>query len=571
MSHEPGAAIARLVHAGFDSFYAEFHRITREARRWFDVRDWSRVDDLHHERIDLYQRYVVRTLASLRPLTRIHAEDVAVWREAHSRYAQLIRERVDREVAQTFFNAITRKTFRTVGVNAEIEFLDRDLDTAHDDPVPGQIRRVVADEPDALFGLVLQQVRPALQWCDAERDARWLRAEHARHCAEHGRSPHIVAIEVLKPLFFRAREGYVVARIHGPDGTCPLLVPVQPTGAGMVVDGALFTVDAALQVFSSTRAYFFVDVVKPADVVAFLATLMPSLTESELYIAIAHHRHGKTLIHRELVEHLRASDDCFVMAPGIAGLVMTVFTLPSYRNVFKIIRDRFDKPTATREGILRCYREVFRGRRVGRLADTQEFEYLAFERRRFAPECLAELRAKAGNSVRIEGEQVVVTHLYIEEKMTPLNLYLMQVGLDQAIAAIIDYGAAIKELAGHNVFAGDLLWKNFGVTHHGRLVLYDYDEICPLLDCNFRAIPAPRSWEDEMSDQPYYAVADADVFPAEGAPFLVPREPAALREAFLAHHADLFTPEFWRERQRQVVAGAVHLGLPYPSRFPGLQ
>lgn len=567
---EAALAIADIVHEGFDTFYGEFHRITREARRWFDAREWSRVDDLHHARIDLYQSYVVRTLTRLRPITRAFPEHIGVWHEAHRAYVALVHGRIDREVAKTFFNAITRKIFRTRGVNAEVEFLDHELDTADLAPAPGQIRRVVEHDSASAFASVMQQVRPALAWQDPQRDAAWLQARHLEHCATQGLAPEVRRIDVLETLFFRAREGYVVARIHGAEGPRPLLVPVQPTQSGTVVDGALFTVEAMLQVFSSTRAYFFVDVSKPADVVEFLGTLMPQLTESERYIAIAHHRHGKSLIHRELMAHLRHSTDRFVMAPGIPGLVMTVFTLRSYRNVFKLIRDRFEKPSATREGILRSYRDVFRGRRVGRLADTQEFEHLAFELRRFEPECLAELQARAGNSVRVEGDQVVVSHLYIEEKMTPFNLYLEQTTIEQAEAAMIDYGFAIKELAGHNIFAGDLLWKNFGVTAHGRLVLYDYDEICPLLVCNFRHIPEPRTIEEEFSDQPFYAVADADVFPAEWAPFIVPREPR-LRAAFLAHHADLLTPEFWREKQAEVAAGAVHLGLPYLPRFPALQ
>lgn len=562
--------IAGVVHDGFDRFYAEFHRITREARRWFDAREWMLVHDLHHQRIDLYVRYVTQTLARLRPTTRAFPEDVDVWRSAHRAYAELIRDRIDFEVAETFFNAITRKIFRTVGVNREVEFLEREFDTPGGDPLPGQIQRVGTRPLVEMFAELMAQPRPAIHWHDLRGDAQWLADRFEEHCEAQGWLPALDGLEVLRPLFFRAREGYIVARGEAAGRRFPLLVPIQPTSGGMVVDGALFDEASTLQVFSSTRAYFFVDVLRPADIVDFLGSLMPQLTESELYIAIAHHRHGKTLIHRELLDHLAESSDSFVMAPGIAGLVMTVFTLPSYRNVFKVIRDRFDKPTATREGILRSYRDVFRGRRVGRLADTQEFEHLAFERRRFTDDCLQELIARAGSSIRIEGDQVIVSHLYIEEKMTPLNIYLTQAEPAAAARAIVDYGDAIAELAANNIFAGDLLWKNFGVTRHERLVLYDYDEICPLLDCNFRRIPLARSYEDELSDEPYYAVADSDVFPQEWGPFIVPADPA-LRRAFLDRHAGLLTPEFWQARQRQVIAGELSIGLPYVARFPALQ
>ncbi len=559
-------AVAAIVHEGFDTFYAEFKRLTREARRWFDSGDWIRLRDLNHERIDLYQHYVSRTCSVLRPITVSRPQDADLWREAHMAYAGAIAGRVDFEVAETFFNAITRKVFRTVGVNHEIEFLDGDFDTRRTVDAPLLYRRLPStDDPVDVLSAVLSHPRPAFVWRDLSADARWLAERHAAHCERTGVDPRFDAVEVLRSTFVRAPDGYIVARFVRHGSYQPLLVAVQPTPDGMVVDGALFDVDEMLQVFSSTRSYFFVEVDRPSDLVRFLGSLMPQLTDAERYISIAHHRHGKTLIHRELMAHLRQSSDQFVMAPGIPGLVMTVFTLPSYRNVFKVIRDRFDKPGATREGILRSYRDVFRGNRIGRLADTQEFEHLAFSRSRFTADCLAELQSKAAGSIRVDGDEVVVAHLYTEEKMTPLNLYLEQATQPDAVRAIVDYGHAIKELAASDVFAGDLLWKNFGVTRHGRLVLYDYDEICPLLDCRFRSIPKAQTYDDELSDQPYYAVSEYDVFPEEWAPFIVPRDPA-LRAAFLDHHADLLTAEFWRRKQAAVANGEIDLGLPYAPR-----
>ena len=566
----PADSIARIIHDGFYTFYAEFKRINRECRQWFDARDWTKVQELSHARIDLYQDYVSRTLAVLRPITRTFPQDMALWREAHKAYADLIFERIEFEVAETFFNAITRKIFRTAGVNREIEFLDSEFDARHGEPLPGQFRRFrFTEDLDGLFEAVLTHPRPALRFRDVKSDAQWLARRFVEVCRSESQAPRFDWIDVLKPLFFRAREGYIVARMCRDGRDRPVLIAVQPTAGGIVVDGAMFDPAAMLQVFSSTHSYFFVDVHKPADLVRFLGSLMPQLTESELYISIAHHRHGKTLIYRELVEHLENTDDPFVMAPGIPGLVMTVFTSSSYRNVFKMIRDRFDKPGATREGILRSYRDVFRGSRVGRLADTQEFEHLAFDRGRFTPECLKTLVEKAGASVRIEGDRVTISHLYIEEKMTPLNIHLVQASPAEAERAIVEYGEAIKELAANDIFAGDLLWKNFGVTRHGRLVLYDYDEICGLRECKFRRVPKALSYEDELSDQAFYATSDTDVFPEEWAPFIVPRD-ARLRAAFLHHHADLLTPEFWWRKQEEVTAGDIYIGLPYAPRYPGL-
>ncbi|MCA9655290.1 MAG: bifunctional isocitrate dehydrogenase kinase/phosphatase [Myxococcales bacterium] len=568
ISTVPADELAALIHGGFDSFYAEFMRLTRGARRHFDAGDWLRLQEDQRARIDLYQRYVGRTLAALEPITRRHPRDLALWTQAHVVYASLVASRPDVEVAETFFNAITRKLFHTVGVKPEIEFLDDDL-RRHARQPPSRVIKQLPWTGDLAASLreLLSYPRPAIRWRDLEGDVAWLLGRVAAGCPllrDGGGPPE--RFEAIKTLFFRPKEGYVVGRVVRGAQVTPLVIPVRSTSEGMVVDGALLTEAEVMPVFSSTRSYLFVDVRKPSELVDFLGSLLPQLSRSELYIAIAHHRHGKSLIYRELVDHLRHSDDPLVIAPGIRGLVMTVFTLPSYRNVFKLIRDRPAKAGMTREHVQQSYRDVFRGQRVGRLADTQEFEFLTFERARFDPECLEELCAKAPSLVRVEGDTVVIEHLYIEEKMTPLDIHLAQAELFDAQRALVDYGTAIKELAAHNIFAGDLLWKNFGVNRFGRLVLYDYDEIRPLLDCNFRRVPPPRSWEDEMSAQPYYPVHDHDVFPEEWAPFVVPRRPPALRDAFLDAHADLFTPELWQSIQQDVVAGRVRVNLPYRPR-----
>ena len=565
------AQIATLVHEGFETFYAEFMRLTRAARLHFIRGEHLAVQEHQKARIDLYQRYVSRTLASLSSVTRQRPPALAPWKQAHVEYARQVASRVDVEVAQTFFNAITRKVFHTVGVEPEIEFLGAELPRRPVPAAPGLMRRLPfeADLP-RLMTAILQHPRPALDWRDLAGDAAWLARRFAERCPfwrDGGRFDHV---EVLRPLFFRPKEGYVVARVVRGSEVCPLVIPVQPYHDGMVVDGALCTEDAVLPVFSSTRSYLFVDVREPSALVAFLGSILPRLSPSELYIAIAHHRHGKSLIYRELVDHLQRTDDPLVIAPGIRGLVMTVFTMASYSNVFKLIRDAPAKAGMTRAHVRESYRDVFRGQRVGRLADTQEFEFLAFDRARFDPACLHELLDKAPSLVRVEaaasGERVIIEHLYIEEKMTPLDVYLAHATPDAAARALLDYGAAIKELAAHNIFAGDLLWKNFGVDRHGRLVLYDYDEIRPLLDCSFRSIPPPRSWEEELSAEPHWAVRDNDVFPEEWLPFVAPRRPAELRAAFMHAHADLFDPAFWNGVQQDLVGGRVRVSLPYRPR-----
>lgn len=562
----PAIAIAERIHEGFDTFYVRFKRLTREARRWFDDGEWIRIHEHSHRRIDLYQRHVAMTLKALEPLTTSLGADLEVWKAAHRHFAVITAERVDCEVAETFFNAITRKIFGTVGVNHEIEFLENHFEEVST-ALQGLYRRVARQaDLEAMFERVLAVPSPALEFVDRQAEARYLAARFSEQLGD-ARFEHV---DILCTLFFRVREAYIVGRIAVGGRHLPLLIPIQATPDGVVVDGAIFSVDETLQVFSSTRSYMFVDVYKPSDLARFLGTLMPDLSLSELYIAFAHHRHGKTLIYRELVDYLAKTTEKFIVAPGIKGLVMTVFTLPGYRNVFKIIRDTFEKPGATREAIMQSYRDVFRGRRVGRLADTQEFEHLAFDKARFTDECLEELLSKASDTVEVVGDKVVVKHLYTEQKMDPFNIFLERTPAADAKAAIVDYGHAIKELAANDIFAGDLLWKNFGVTRFGTLVLYDYDEIRPLTACTFRAIPVSNDYDDELSADRYYATSGDEVFPEEWRPFIVPRDPG-LAEAFNTAHADLLGPGFWNRMKEYVAAGQLEIGLPYEPRYPELQ
>src|SRR6185503_2509662 len=110
--------------------------------------------------------------------------------------------------------------------------------------------------------------------------------------------------------------------------------------------------------------------------------------------------------------------------------------------------------------------------------------------------------------------------LYTERRMTPLNLYLREVDSRHAQDAIVDYGEAIKDLARTNIFPGDMLLKNFGVTRHRRVIFYDYDELCLLTTCHFRDLPAARDDLEETGAEPWYYVGPHDIFPEEFLTFL---------------------------------------------------
>jgi isocitrate dehydrogenase kinase/phosphatase len=367
---------------------------------------------------------------------------------------------------------------------------------------------------------------------------------------------------MLRSVFYRNKGAYLVGRIRVNGEVIPLVLPLLHAERGIVVDAVLMTSDEASVVFGFSWTYFRVDSPRPRALVEFLASIMPLKQINELYTAIGYNKHGKTELYRGLLRHLQGPDARFAFVEGEEGMVMAVFTLPSFNVGFKIIKDSFGAPkNTTRRAVMGKYQFVFVRDRVGRLADAQEFEHLDFPRRCFPDELLAYLLQVAGTTVRVEGERVVVRHLYTERRVTPLNLFLRDGNHVDAHAAMLDYGNAIKDLAAADIFTGDMLAKNFGVTRHGRVICYDYDELCLVSECRFRRIPAPTSLEEEFAAEPYFYVGEQDVFPEEFGAFLVP--PGELRDAFLKAHGDLLDVTFWTKVQQQLARGEIVDVFPY--------
>jgi isocitrate dehydrogenase kinase/phosphatase len=162
-----------------------------------------------------------------------------------------------------------------------------------------------------------------------------------------------------------------------------------------------------------------------------------------------------------------------------------------------------------------------------------------------------------------DDDTLFVKHLYIERRMTPLNIYLDRASDAEKAQVVDEYGRAIKQLAAANIFAGDLLFKNFGVTRFGRVVFYDYDEIDYLTNFNFRRMPVARTYEEEMSSETWYTVEHNDVFPEEFSTFLLVND--QVRAHFMAHHADLLDADMWRATQERIASGRIEDVFPYPS------
>jgi isocitrate dehydrogenase kinase/phosphatase len=266
-------------------------------------------------------------------------------------------------------------------------------------------------------------------------------------------------------------------------------------------------------------------------------------------------------------------------------MVMLVFDLPSFPYVFKVIKDYYPAQKDTsREQIKRKYLLVKQHDRVGRMADTLEYTEVGFPRERFDDQLILDIEKFAPSQLEISDRdsdgriEVIVKHVYIERRMIPLNIYLQEAvdagamesdpqsaaavrAREQIRLAVIEYGNAIKDLVAANIFPGDMLWKNFGVTRHGKVVFYDYDEIEYITDCNFRKVPEARTEEEEMSGEVWYNVGPKDVFPETFAPFLLGN--LAVRDAFMKHHADLLDVTFWQGHKERILAGHVFDVFPY--------
>ncbi|HJV01805.1 MAG TPA: bifunctional isocitrate dehydrogenase kinase/phosphatase, partial [Burkholderiaceae bacterium] len=378
-------------------------------------------------------------------------------------------------------------------------------------------------------------------------------------------------IQVLSSLFYRNKGAYIVGKGINGNRIYPFVVPIlYNRKRELVLDTVIFDPTLITVLFSFTRAYFMVDMEVPSAYVHFLRTLMPYKPRGEIYTILGLQKLGKNAFYREFLHHLHHSSDCFETAPGIRGLVMVVFALPSFPYVFKVIKDSFPPPKEiTRQQVKEKYLLVKYHDRVGRMADTLEYSNVAFPRARFDDALLAELKEVAPSLVEEEGSQIIIRHLYIERRMTPLNIFLSEAEKRGDHAAvehgIVEYGNAIKDMVGVNIFPGDMLYKNFGVTRHGRVVFYDYDEIEYVTDCNFRKIPQARNEEDEMASEPWYPVAKNDVFPEQFETFLLGNP--EVRKYFLKHHADLLTQEYWQNAKQRLLDGIVEDVFPYPQEL----
>ena len=558
-------AVAERLYDAFVTYHDAFRAITSQARARFEQQDWTGAQTDASARIALYKHCVDGAVL------RIQSElggrgDRVLWAATKASYSDAVRYRADAEIAETFFNSVARRVQGTVGSDPTTTFVESDAPSQTID-----VSALCTTLPESTLDAgALDRVLALFSWsvpyADRAADARRAAAIVAPDVEARCAGAPLDGIDVLRAPFYRNKGVYLVARVRSGRRVMPLILALAHGPNGIVVDAALPTTDEASVVFGFSWSYFQVDTLDPAALVEFLASLMPQKRVDELYTAIGYNRHGKTVLYRSLMEHLAHQPDArFVLAEGDQGTVMSVFTLPSFNVVFKVIKDRFDFPKkTTRKAVMEKYYFVFVRDRVGRLADAQKFEFLELPVACFDPPVLTHLLQTCALTVSVVGDDVVFQHVYTERRVTPLNLFLKHADPAAAQDAVLDYGQAIKDLAGADIFTGDMLLKNFGVTRHGRVICYDYDELALLTECHFRAVPVSVHEEDDMAAEPAFYVGESDIFPEEFRVFLVP--PGDLREAFLAAHGDLLDVEYWRDMQARVHTGEMLDVFPYRDR-----
>ena len=575
---DPNAfAIARAIVDGFDRHYRLFSAAARGAKARFEKADWQGQLDAQRERIAFYDLRVDEAVERLHGEFRAAELSRDTWHQVKLHTIGLLIEHHQPELAETFFNSVITKILHRRDFLNDFIFVRPALSTDYlESDEPGAVPTYRAYYPtrETLHETcmrVITNFQLEVEFEDLARDV----ADVVRALLSELKGERLRAnfqVQVLSSLFYRNKGAYVVGKIVNGFSELPFALPILHGDDGLlVIDAVLIGEEDLLLLFSAARAYFMVDMGVPSATVQFLRTLMPRKTRAELYSQVGLQKQGKALFYRDLLTHLRHSSDRFRIAPGIKGMVMLVFDLPSFPVVFKIIKDFYPpQKDTTREQVMGKYLLVKQHDRVGRMADTLEFSNVTLPRRRFEDELIAELKHFCGSQLEDDGHTLLIRHAYIERRMVPLNIYLGDAAPAQIEQAVVEYGNAIKDLVAANIFPGDMLWKNFGVTRHGKIVFYDYDEIEYLTDCNFRRVPAPRNEEEEMSGEVWYDVKPRDVFPETFAPFLL-GDPA-VRRVFMAEHADLLDAAYWQRQKERILAGYVHDVFPYdPARRFGAQ
>ena len=569
MSADLVKQVAETILYGFNRHFIRFQKITRAAKQRFETADWEGEVQARKKRIYFYDLRVSETVEYVKSNLNIKELDKSYWQDVKRQYMWSLYEHRQPELAESFYNSVFCRLFDRRYFNNRHIFVKPGTATDFLDMEDPAYTSYYPDAHDyngglrATFNEILNSFNLHCRWQNFERDLDLLTENFQPYLDTEVRPLPHRQLQVVSVLFYRNKAAYIVGRALIGFEQQPFVIPLLlAEDLELYVDTVLTDQNDVALIFSFTRAYFMVNTQVPAGLVNFLQKILPTKSRGDIYTAIGFQKQGKTLYYREFLYHLEHSDDKLVTAPGIKGMVMSVFTLPSYPFVFKVIKDRFAPPkNIDRATVKEKYQLVKMHDRVGRMADTLEFSHVAFPIHRFSDELLEELKVTIPSSMVIEEGIVIIRHLYIERRMVPFNIYLDNSDDEMIEQSIKSYGNAIKEMIAANIFPGDMLLKNFGVTRHGRVIFYDYDEIRLMTEIKIRSIPRAKSAEEELSPEPWFYVGEDDFFPEQFKQFVVNHP--KVRERFLTHHSELLQPEYWKKIQNDLIEKKRHDVFPY--------
>jgi len=567
MSNSLDNQIAEKILDGFLTYINSFNAYTRLTPKYFSERNWKAIQLNHKQRLRLYKDLLFPLAASCKEILTERSADRKLWCVIKTNYASLIADMPEIEIAETFFNSVIRKTYENVEIDEDLMFVME----GHDFFIIRENSELIRNYPEGLgLDKIIRQILDDFDFgapfMDKERDIKFLKEGVQKVILTRYNIASDTRTQILKSIFYRNKAAYLIGRTYVGKKWMPFIIPIMHSNDGVFVDTLIFDPNIMSHIFSFTRSYFMVEAETPSEIVAFLSSVIPHKKIHELYNAIGFNKHGKTLFYRDFLHHLEKSKDQFEIAPGIKGMVMTVFTLPSLNIVFKLIKDHFEPPkNMTRQEVREKYKLVSLHDRVGRMADTHEFEYFKIPKNRISPELMQELRNTTNSLLKFTDDHLIIKHLYTERKMEPLNLYLEHCGTEEGKKVVEDYGTAILQLAQANIFPGDMMTKNFGLTRQKRVIFYDYDEIEFLTDMNFRVKPKAETYEQIYAPEPWYTIAKNDVFPEDFKRWMIGRKD--LKEHFLEYHKNLFSPEHWQVIQGRIEKGELIHAYPYPKEI----
>lgn len=559
--------LAGKIFEGFLTYIECFQTHTRLAPLYFAQRNWQAAQLNHRQRLRLYKDLLLQLTGVFQEILGNDSTNREIWSLIRLEYQELIQQRPDVELAETFFNSVFRKTFPNNPLDQELMYVMEGYNFC-------EIREnsnLLLTYPknlglENIIRQILQDFDFGVPFMNKEQDINFLIDGVKKVILTSYQVEIGTMTQLLKPVFYRNKAAYLIGRTFVGKKWMPFIIPILNGPKGIYVDTLIFDPNLMSHLFSFTRSYFMVEAEIPSQIIGFLKSVIPHKNIHELYNAIGFNKHGKTLFYRDFLHHLSQSSDQFVTAQGIKGMVMTVFTLPSSNTVFKLIKDHFEPPkNMTRQEVREKYKLVSLHDRVGRMADTHEFEHFRIPLNRVSPELIKELRNTANSLLKIDGDVLIIKHLYTERRMIPLNIFLETCGTEEGKKAVEDYGRAILHLAQANIFPGDMMTKNFGLTRQKRVIFYDYDEIEFLQDMNFREKPKPETYEQIYAAEPWYEIHKNDVFPEDFSRWMIGRPD--LKAHFLDYHKNLFKPSFWQDIQRKIRQGELIHAIPYPEEI----